>query len=84
MESRGAKSVPIKGLPDKRYITLTFVVTFSGKFLLMQIIYDGKMVASHPWGVIFQLVFACRRTQSIGEARFNETLKFVLMKSSTH
>ena len=31
-----------KGLPDKRNITLTFAVTFTGDFLPMQIIYGGK------------------------------------------
>ena len=33
MALRGSKSVPIKGLSDKRNITLTFVITLSGEFL---------------------------------------------------
>ena len=39
MAKRGEKSVPIRGLTDKRNITLTFAVTFTGDFLPMQIIY---------------------------------------------
>ena len=35
MTKRGEKSVPIKGLTDKRKITLAFAVTFAGDFLLM-------------------------------------------------
>ena len=41
-------SVPIKGLTDKRSITLTFVISLSGNFLPMQIIYQGKTIASQP------------------------------------
>uniref|UniRef100_A0A1X7USG5 DDE-1 domain-containing protein n=1 Tax=Amphimedon queenslandica TaxID=400682 RepID=A0A1X7USG5_AMPQE len=48
MASCGAKSVPIKGLTDKRSITITFVITLSGNFLPMQIIYSGKTKASLP------------------------------------
>ena len=44
----GAKSVPIKGLTDKRNITLTFVISLSGNFLPMQVIYTGKTKASLP------------------------------------
>ena len=42
MAKKGDKSIPIKGLTDKRNITLTFVVSFTGEFLPMQIIYGGK------------------------------------------
>ena len=35
MAKHGEKSVPIKGLTDKRNITLTFAVTFTGDFLPM-------------------------------------------------
>ena len=46
MAKRGEKSVPIKGLTDKRNITLTFAVTFTGDFLPMQIIYaEAKHIA---------------------------------------
>ena len=36
MAACGAKSVPIKGLTDKRNITLTFVISLSGNFLQWQ------------------------------------------------
>ena len=42
MALHGAKSVAIKGLTDKRNIALSFVVSLSGEFLPMQIIYGGK------------------------------------------
>ena len=45
--------VPIKGLTDKRNITLSFTVTFTGDFLPMQIIYGGKTDRSQPRGVVF-------------------------------
>ena len=53
MAKRGEKSVPIKGLTDKRNITLAFAVTFTGDFLLMQIIYGGKTNRSQPRGIVF-------------------------------
>lgn len=37
MAPRNSSSVPIKGLTDKRSITLTFVISLSGNFLPMQI-----------------------------------------------
>ena len=40
--SKGAKNVPIKGLDDKRQITATFVVSATGTFLPVQLIYQGK------------------------------------------
>lgn len=40
--AKGSKTVPIKGLDDKRQITATFTVTSTGEFLPMQIIYQGK------------------------------------------
>ena len=48
MAKRWEKSVLIKGLTDKRNITLTFAVTFTGDFLPMQIIYGGKTDRSQP------------------------------------
>ena len=50
MAARGAKSVPIKGLTDKRNITLTSTCTLSGAFLPLQIIYGGRTKACHPRG----------------------------------
>ena len=39
--SKGSKNVPIKGLDDKRQITATFVVSATGSFLLIQLIYQS-------------------------------------------
>ena len=46
--ARGSMSVLIKGLTDKRNITLNFVISLSGEFLPVQIIYGGKTKASLP------------------------------------
>lgn len=48
MAPRNSSSVPIKGLTDKRSITLTYVISLSGNFLPMQVIYQGKTTASQP------------------------------------
>ena len=40
--AKGAKTVLIKGIDDKRQITATFTVSMTGKFLPIQLIYDGK------------------------------------------
>lgn len=55
MASCGAKSVAIKGITDKRNITLTFVITLDGLFLPVQIIYmySGKTRASLPRSIQF-------------------------------
>ena len=58
MAARDASSVPIKGLTDTTNITLTFVVTLSGEFLPMQVIYQGKTTASQPRGFKFPRGFA--------------------------
>ena len=39
---KGAKSVPIKGIDDKRQITATFTVSMTGKFLPIRLMYKGK------------------------------------------
>ena len=45
---KGSKTVPIKGVDDKRQITVAFTVTASGSFLLIQIIYSAKTKLSLP------------------------------------
>ena len=45
---KGSKTVPIKGVDDKRKITATFTVTASGSFLPIQLIYSGKTKRSLP------------------------------------
>ena len=46
MAARGSKTIAIKGMSEKRAITLNFVVTYSNEFLPMQVIYSGKTKAS--------------------------------------
>ena len=58
MAARNSLSVPIKGLTDKRNITLTFFITLSGQFLPMQVIYQGKTTASQPRGFKFPKGFS--------------------------
>ena len=43
-----SKTVPIKGVDDKRQITATFTVTASGSFLSIQLIYSSKTKLSLP------------------------------------
>ena len=45
---KGSKTVPIKGIDDKRQITATFTVTASGPFLPIHLIYGGKTERSVP------------------------------------
>ena len=46
--SKGSKNVSIKGLDDKREIAATFVVSATGYFLPIQLIYQGKSKRSSP------------------------------------
>ena len=46
--SKGSTNVPIKGFDDKRQINATFLVSASGSFLPMQLIYKGKSERSLP------------------------------------
>ena len=39
---KGAKTVPIKGVDDKRQITAIFSTSMTGSFLPIQLIYEGK------------------------------------------
>ena len=58
MAARNSSSVPIKGLTDKRNITLPFVISLNGDFLPMQLIYQGETKASQPRGFDFPRGFA--------------------------
>ena len=53
MAKRGEKSVPIKGLTDKRNIILTFAVTFTGDFFAHADHLRGKTDRSQPRGLVF-------------------------------
>ena len=76
MHDCGANSVPIQGLKDKRNITLTFVVSLSGEFLPMQIIYAGKSKASLPRGFIFPKGFSLSQNPQHWSNE-TETLKLI-------
>lgn len=76
MAKRGEKSVPIKGLTDKRNITLTFVVSLSGEMLPFQIIYGGKTTASQPRGFKFPKGF-CISQNPQHWSNEQETLKLI-------
>ena len=45
---KGAKTVPIKGVDDKRQITATFSISMTGSFLPIQLIYEGKIQRCLP------------------------------------
>ena len=48
MAKKGRNNVTIHGCNDKRMITATFVITLSGEFLPMQLIYGDKTLQSLP------------------------------------
>ena len=76
MAKSGSKSIPIKGLTDKRSITLTFVVTLAGDFLPLQIIYKGKTTASLPRGFRFPTGFSLSQNPKHWSNE-KETLKLI-------
>ena len=76
MAASGSSSVPIKGLTDKRNITLTFVVSLAGEFLPLQIIYGGKTAASLPRGFQFLAGF-CLSQNPKHWSNEQETLKLI-------
>ena len=62
---KGAKNVPIRGVDDKRQITTTFAVSFTGDFLPMQLIYSGKNSTFHT-----KIKFSCQFFSSIYRESF--------------
>ena len=48
LTKKGSKHIPITGGAFKESITATFGITYSGKFLPMQLIYKGKTQRSFP------------------------------------
>ena len=76
MAQRASKNVPVKGLNDKRNITLTLVVTLAGSFLPFQIIYAGKTKASQPRDVRFPRGFCLSQNPSHWSNE-EETLKLI-------
>ena len=76
MAARGESSVPIKGLTDKRCITLNFVISLTNEFLPMQVIYGGKTKASLPRGFSFPKGF-CVTQNPKHWSNEEETVKLV-------
>ena len=76
MAKKGSTSVAIKGVTDKCKITLTFIISLSGQFLLLQIIYGGMTNASHPRGFKFPEGF-CISQNPKHWSNENETLKLI-------
>ena len=57
----GVKTVPIKGIDDKRQITATFAISMSGEFLPIQVIYEGKTtrcLPKHAFPANFDITFS--------------------------
>ena len=59
MAAHGSRSIPIKGLTD---ITQNFVISLSGEFLPLHIIYGEKTKASLPRGIEFPSEFSITRS----------------------
>ena len=70
------KSIPIKGFTDKRNITLTFVLSFTGEFLPIQITYGGKTDRNQPRGVEFPKGFNVTQNPRHWSNE-EETIKFI-------
>ena len=49
-----SKTVPIKGVDDKRQITATFTVTASGSFLPLQLIYSGIAIVIRNGKIVWK------------------------------
>ena len=64
MAGANSQSVPIKGLTDKRSITLTFVISLSCEFLPLQITYQGKLRLAFLGTLVFPRAFVSGKTQS--------------------
>ena len=51
LEFEGAKSVPVKVKVEGKQTTVTFAVSATGRFLLMQLIYVDKTKRCHPQSI---------------------------------
>ena len=75
MDQMRESNVPIAGISDKRNITATFSITLDNKFLLMQLIYQGKTGQSLPI-----VKFRDGLSLSVNESHYsneNEALKVI-------
>jgi hypothetical protein len=48
LASEGSKQVPLKGLDDKKQITVLLAITMAGDMLPPQLLYTGKTPQCHP------------------------------------
>ena len=64
--SKGSKNVLVKGLDSERQITATFVVSFSGFVLPIQLIYKGKRKLFPP-NLDFHLILTLPSHQITGQ-----------------
>ena len=79
MAKRGEKSVSIKGLSDKRNITLTFVIMLAGEFLPLQIINFMVVRQTDATREIFNFfrAFVFLTTRNIGLMRKKPLAKLI-------
>ena len=72
MEKKGTKRVEIAGIDDKWQITAVFACAMSGKFLPMQLIYNGTTTKCLPKNLrmkVFHQIGTLRTLQTIGPMR---------------
>ena len=80
----GEKSVPIKGLTDKRNITLTFAVTFTGDFFAHHADHLRRQKdRSQPRGVVFPKGFHVTQNEKHWSNE-TETVNFVEQVINPH
>ena len=63
---KGVKTVPIKGIDDKRQITATFAISMSGEFLPIQVIYMRAKLKDIYLSILFQPVLMSRFLKTTG------------------
>lgn len=68
-EKKGTKRVEIVDMDDKRQITAIFGCTLSGKFLLVQLIYQGTTSKCLPKMLIFPLTGILLTQPTIGQMK---------------
>ena len=56
MAQHGSNSVAVKGLTDKRNITLTLLITLAGEFLPIQIIYTEESTTRFQFSIGFYCI----------------------------
>ena len=63
---KGVKTVPIKGIDDKRQITATFAISMSGEFLPIQVIYMRAKLKDIYLSILFQPVLMSHFLKTTG------------------